>query len=115
MITSPQQLFTPPDKFGFTIYTKSKCSFCDKIKELFETITTDDDYFFISKSVTFVQSDDYLESHHSKFLEFIDSFSEGRTHRTFPMVFYCEKLIGGFTDMEEWLLNECVFNTWLKK
>lgn len=75
-----------PTSEGFTVYTKSGCKYCSMVKELLQ-----------EEVVTYILSDEYLAADKEAFLAFIES-TGGKDHKTFPMVFFDGKFIGGFTD-----------------
>jgi glutaredoxin len=77
-----------PLEVGFTIYSKSECSYCTKVKKLL----LDKQTFF-----TDVSCDEYLLEDKEGFLTFIKERAN-KEYRTFPMVFYNGKFIGGFTE-----------------
>ena len=88
----------------YTIYTKQACTYCRKIKELLAE----------EKPVPiYISVDDILENQKEDFLAFIER-KTGIPHRTFPMVFYEGKFIGGYIEtlrrreMERMLLKENV-------
>ncbi len=70
-------------KSGYTIYTKSGCSYCDKVKVRFP-----DAYF--------INCDEYLKNKET-FLMFIDTLTNKKP-RTFPMVFIDYEYVGGYDD-----------------
>lgn len=74
----------------WTIYTKSKCLYCDKVKELLKGL-----------DVVYINCDKYLTNEYNK-LFFLKSMKNkiGRSYNTFPMVFYNGEFIGGY--------NECL-------
>ena len=77
---------------SYVIYTKPKCIFCDKIKELLQ---------FVEPKPTWIDASKYLEHSDSKkfFLDFIRDSGKLHTHyTTFPMVFYDSTFLGGYTD-----------------
>ena len=84
----------------FTIYSKSDCIYCKKVeillKEYFEG-TGDEN---IHKN----NCDDYLNDEKIKqnFMNFIEKFANIKP-KTFPMVFYDGKFIGGFEDTKDYL------------
>jgi glutaredoxin-related protein len=80
--------FTAPSSTGYTVYTKSSCSFCLKIKVLLNDL---------NMAPTVINCDEYLLEAREEFLEFIKS-TAGREQKTFPMVFLDGQLIGGYTD-----------------
>ncbi len=75
---------------GFTVYTKTNCVYCDKVKKHL----TDNNY-----SYNVILCDDYLKTTRSKveFLEFIESIA-GVPYNTFPMVFYNNDFVGGYNE-----------------
>ena len=81
--------FPTPSAEGFTIYTKSNCPYCEKVKALFAHTIPEPEY---------VNCDAYLNNgYRDAFLNFI----RGHTvieHRTFPMVFLRGEFIGGYTE-----------------
>jgi glutaredoxin len=77
-----------PLKTGFTVYSKSECSYCTKVKKLL----LDKQTFF-----TDVSCDEFLIEDKEGFLTFIKERAN-KEYRTFPMVFYNGKFIGGFTE-----------------
>jgi glutaredoxin len=92
--------FEAPSQTGFTIYSKSNCSFCTKVKQLL----TDNQIFFLE-----IQTDDYLLEDKEGFLLFIAGLIK-KEYRTFPMVFNHGQFIGGFTDTESFVNKQVCFN-----
>lgn len=80
--------YPTPLKSGFTIYTKTGCNYCDKVK----AFLTDSGYEY-----TTILCDDILKSNKMGFLEFIESISDV-PYNTFPMVFHNGDFIGGYND-----------------
>ena len=91
--------FEAPSQTGFTIYSKSNCSFCTKVKQLL----TDNQIFFVE-----IQSDEYLLEDKEGFLSFIKGLIQ-KEYRTFPMVFNHGQFIGGFTDTESFVNKQLCF------
>jgi len=87
--------FTAPAPSGFTVYGKSGCTYCDKVKGLLE------DY---SEAYIYVNCDAYLVEHREEFLEFIEKLAE-KEHRTFPIVFFSRDFVGGYMDTMKLLLD----------
>jgi glutaredoxin len=85
--------FIAPSTEGFTIYTKSKCPYCSKVKELF---------LYTVPAPIYVNCDTYLENYREAFLKFIRGYTV-REHRTFPMVFWKGTFIGGYTETSEYM------------
>jgi glutaredoxin len=77
--------FILPSLNTYTIYTKSDCSYCTKVKELLK-----------NESIVIVNCDEYLENR-DLFLQTMDSIT-GHVHRTFPFVFHNSIFIGGYDD-----------------
>lgn len=73
----------------WTIYTKEKCGYCDKIKKLIEN----------EDNIVIVKCDNELTTDESKsnFLNHVEKLV-GYEYRTFPMVWYGDKFIGDYTD-----------------
>ena len=81
-----------PFKTGFTVYSKSGCPNCTKVKKL-----------LIEKKVFFVDidCDDYIIEDKEKFLFFIKERAN-KEYKTFPMVFNDSNFIGGFTETQDY-------------
>jgi len=79
-----------PLETGFTIYSKSGCSYCTKVKKLL----LDKQIFFVD-----ISCDEYLIEDKERFLSFIKGRAN-KEHRTFPIVFKDGKFIGGFTETQ---------------
>jgi glutaredoxin len=82
-----------PTLGNFTVYTKTGCLYCDKVKDLL----IDEMHL-----PTYVSCDDYIAIDREQFLEDIDMLC-GRVYRRFPMVFYDGKFIGGFVETKEFI------------
>ena len=74
---------------GYTIYTKSECGWCRRVKEMLPEATV-------------FNCDSYLESDKETFLTEMAS-RIGKEHRTFPMVFYDGGFIGGYEDTKKFV------------
>ena len=85
--------FVEPNMIGFTIYSKSGCPNCTKVKN-----------FIKEKNFLFniVDSDDYLIEDKESFIKFIETKAE-TSYKTFPMVFYDGKFVGGFIHTTEFI------------
>ena len=77
-----------PIDSGFTIYSKSGCPNCLKSKALLK-----------EKKLLFkiIDSDEYIIEDKPFFLSFINNLANQEV-KTFPMIFYDGKFIGGFTE-----------------
>jgi len=84
--------FEQPSK-GFTIYSKSGCTFCVKVKSLLK-----------EKSLIFnvIDCDEYLIEDKPAFLEFIKQLA-GKEVNIFPMIFFDGKFIGGYNETKDYL------------
>jgi glutaredoxin len=80
--------FIAPDKSSFTVYSKSGCRHCTTVKTFIK-----DKHF----SFTEINCDDYLLEDKDGFLKFIEELG-GTNHKTFPIVFYKGKFVGGLMD-----------------
>lgn len=80
--------FAEPYPTGFTLYSKSGCHNCTKLKK----ILTEHHLFFFE-----IQCDEYLIEDRIAFLSFIES-KIGKVYSIFPMVFYDGIFIGGFNE-----------------
>jgi glutaredoxin 3 len=85
-------LFPLPLSNQFTVYSKSGCPNCSKVKKLLQ----DKKLLF-----TVINCDEYILEDKIAFLEFIQMCS-GTQHRTFPMVFNDTKFVGGYADTIEY-------------
>jgi len=83
--------FNKPSSNGFTIYSKSGCHFCTKVKNLLK-----------QKNFLFneINCDDYLIEEKENFLLFIEN-QIGKSYKVFPIIFYNGKFVGGFNETEE--------------
>jgi glutaredoxin len=78
--------FEEPSKEGFTIYSKSGCPFCIKVKN-----------FLIEEKLdyNYINCDDYLIDYKEEFLFFIQQ-KIGKNVTLFPMIFHNGIYIGGY-------------------
>ena len=80
---------TPPEKKGYTVYTKEKCIYCEKVKQLLE-----------EEKCVIIPCDDYITENREAFLNFIEIHA-GKSYKTFPMVFLDGNFVGGFTETKK--------------
>jgi len=85
--------FIEPLKIGFTIYSKSNCINCSTIKKIIK----EKNLFFFE-----VNCDEYILENREKFLTFIEERAE-TSYKTFPMVFYDCKFVGGMAHTKEFI------------
>ena len=89
-----------PFKTGFTIYSKSGCSYCTKVKNLL----LEKEIFFVD-----ISCDEFLIEDKEHFLLFIKERAK-MDYKTFPMVFKDANFIGGFIDTQMYLNKELSFD-----
>ncbi len=80
--------FAEPYISGFTIYSKSGCHNCTKLKNILHEYSL----FFLE-----IDCDKYLIEERDRFLSFIRD-KTGKQITTFPIVFYEGKYIGGYNE-----------------
>ena len=85
--------FERPSKNGFTIYSKSGCPNCSKVKKLLK-----------EKNLLFhvIDCDDYILGEKKPFLNFIKNISN-KEISIFPIIFYDGKIVGGFNETNEFI------------
>ena len=77
--------FETPSAFGYTLYTKTGCNYCEKAKMLLND----------EENLKIINCDNYDKE---LFLDFI-KIQAKREHRTFPMIFNNNNFIGGYSDL----------------
>ena len=82
----------------YTVYTKSNCSYCDKIKQLMEEY---------NENANYILCDEWLVNKRILFLN-IMRIKTQRDEVTFPIVFFEGKYIGGFDECEKKIKNNSV-------
>lgn len=87
------EIVAPPSKKDYTVYTKSGCPFCDKVKNLL---------FDFDLTYTTVVCDAYLSADRDAFLLSMQQYTK-REYKTFPMVFHNGVFVGGFTDTKQYI------------
>jgi glutaredoxin len=85
--------FEKPSDNNFTIYSKSGCINCRRVKDLLKNNNSE---------YEIIDCDDYLLEDKENFLLFIQSYSNVEC-KIFPMVFHNGKFIGGFNETKEYL------------
>jgi glutaredoxin len=76
---------------GYTVYTKTGCTYCIKLKDLFEEKHIECKY---------INCDEYIKENKDEFLTYMKTLTD---HKTFPMVFYDKICIGGFTETKQFI------------
>ena len=94
---------------SYVIYTKPKCTYCDKLKDLLQ----------FDLQAKWIDATKYLQHPDSKkfFLDFIkDSGKLDKHYTTFPRVFYDGIFLGGYTETKEFFeLDELSKKSFLLK
>ena len=86
--------FRSPSNSEYTIYSKSGCPNCFKVKDLLKSNNI---------PFTVIDCDEYLIERKEEFLLFIQELTS-REWKTFPIVFKSDgHFIGGFTDIRIYL------------
>jgi glutaredoxin len=80
----------PPLTEGYTVYSKSGCGYCTKIKKLL----LEKNIFFLE-----VECDNFLLEDKEQFLLFISEKAK-KEYKTFPMVFYNGEFVGGYNEVK---------------
>ena len=80
--------FTNPEIKGFTVYSKSGCPSCTKIKNYLK----EKNFLY-----TEINCDEYILENREEFIKFMEEIS-GQIHRSYPKIFYDGKIIGGLTE-----------------
>ena len=96
--------FEKPSEEGYTVYTKSNCLYCTKVKELLN-------FKKQNPEPKIINCDEYLIEPNVKeeFLIWIQTINGGVNHRIFPMVFNQGKFIGGYKETEKFFIKENMF------
>ena len=91
--------FEKPKQIGFTVYSKSGCLNCIKVKTLLK-----------EKNLVFniVDCDEYLIEDKENFLLFIEQ-TANQSCKQFPMVFYDSNFIGDFNETKEYIDKKLLF------
>lgn len=92
-----------PLEKGITVYSKSSCNFCDKVKAiLYDSETFPFEEYSENTNSSFtpfvvVNCDAYLENKET-FLSFIETLAK-KEWKTFPMIFWDGQFIGGYKEL----------------
>jgi glutaredoxin len=87
-----------PTNTGFTVYSKSNCMNCKKIKK----ILLENNFFFID-----VVCDEFVIEDKTAFLLFIAEQANTEV-KQFPIIFNNGEFIGGFAETKEYIEKNCV-------
>lgn len=83
-----KQEYIEPAANNYTIYTKSGCPNCTKVKKFLESE---------NEKPLIINCDEWLIEDKPAFLKFIQE-KAGKECKTFPMVFYNGEFVGGFDE-----------------
>ena len=86
--------FPNPVQGQFTVYSKSGCINCVKVKNLFNENNI---------KFTIIDCDEFILENKTEFLEFIQNLA-GIEYKMFPIVFDNNKFVGGYNETNK-LLN----------
>ena len=94
--------FPYPQKGQITVYSKSGCINCSKVKTLLKDK---------SMEFTVIDCDEFILENKEEFLLFMQSLI-GKEYRMFPMVFDNNEFIGGYNETTKYLtsLQEKILN-----
>lgn len=92
--------FEKPSLSGYTIYSKSGCILCNKVKEQLK---------LKGQEFTVVDCDEYLIEDREGFVAFIDSCAQKQTGG-FPKVFHNSVFIGGYAETKEYINKQLTFD-----
>ena len=98
--TNNQVKYENPQEIGFTIYSKSGCPNCTRIKKIF----TESKQTFIE-----INCDEYLIEDKGSFLSFIKNLAQ-KDWSMFPIIFNNGIFIGGFNETQEFLDKQLCFD-----
>ncbi len=87
--------FPMPTKHQITVYSKSGCGNCSKVKNLIKN-----KHFIFN----IIDCDEFLLENKEKFLTFMKEII-GKEYRMFPMVFDNEKFVGGYSETVSYIAN----------
>lgn len=92
--------FEKPSATGYTIYSKSGCILCNKVKDLLKTRC---------KPFTVIDSDEYLIEDKEGFVAFMESCA-GKSTGGFPKVFVDGGFVGSYAETKEHLDKTLTFD-----
>jgi|TARA_B100000085_G_scaffold76356_1_gene68576 glutaredoxin len=87
----------------YKVFTKPNCQFCVRAKELLDKLNIPYETYHLGEN---------LEGGDGNYTVTIDQMFEmiGKPVRSMPQIMVDDKLIGGFTDLREYLINEGKIN-----
>jgi glutaredoxin len=84
------QEFEKPKMTGYTVYSKSGCPNCVKVKKFLQNAKAE---------MNRIDCDEYMIERKEECLKYIEEAAE-KSVRMFPVVFFEGKFIGGYQDTE---------------
>lgn len=99
--------FPEPSLISYTVYSKKDCINCTRVKVLIEGEDEDvwkDDNIYL----TIHDCDEYLRTSREEFLIFMTK-KTGFEIKSFPIVFFDGKYIGGFSETKQFIEKRSVF------
>jgi len=100
--------FEPRTNKGYTVYSKSGCNNCVKVKNLLELRFDKDKNKEEEKEIKIIDCDEYIIEAKEEFLQFIRDII-GKDYRIFPMVFFDGNFIGGYAETNIFLQKQNAF------
>lgn len=92
--------FEKPVATGYTIYSKSGCILCNKVKDLLNTRR---------QQFVVIDSDEYLIEDKEGFVAFMESCA-GKSTGGFPKVFADGNFVGGYAETKQYLDKALTFD-----
>lgn len=92
--------FEKPVATGYTIYSKSGCILCNKVKDLLNTRR---------QQFVVIDSDEYLIEDKEGFVAFMESCA-GKSTGGFPKVFADGIFVGGYAETKQYLDKALTFD-----
>ena len=97
---SDPKVYQEPSQTTYTIYTKPGCPNCVKAKKLLE-----------KEQILMIECDEYLIEDKESFLKFIqEKAKQSQEIKTFPIIFYKNQWIGGYTELIQFYDTEKAFD-----
>ncbi len=88
-----------PNKLGYTVYSKSGCPNCNRVKSALKESTT-------NFSSIIIMCDDALLEDRNELMKYFTDIGIPEEKRAFPFVFFQEKYIGGYTELIKLLAQQ---------
>lgn len=92
--------FKNPNDKDFTVYSRSGCHYCTKVKQLLKS----KEHIF-----SVVDCDEYILEDRDNFLNYMKELAK-KEIKGFPMVFHNKYFIGGYIETKDYINKLNVFN-----